>query len=1007
MMRLMVTLLLLAMTGLCVAQEPKLVAESEPLTPEQQRELFHLPAGFEIELVASEPSIQKPINLNFDAKGQLWVTQSVEYPFPADPEKTTPRDSLRILDDTNGDGVPDRVRVFADGLNIPIGVTPLSDGAACYSIPNIYKMSDKDGDGRAEQRVPLYTEFGFQDTHGMASSFRWWIDGWVYACHGFFNTSTVKGADGHAITMNSGNTYRFRTDGSHIEQFTHGQVNPFGLAFDPLGNLYSSDCHSKPVYMLLRGAWYPSFGKPHDGLGFGPEMIEHLHGSTGICGIVYYAADQFPAEFRDTIFIGNPVTGRINHDRLQQFGSTYRAIEQPDFLSCDDPWFRPVDIALAPDGSLYIADFYNRIIGHYEVPLDHPGRDRQRGRIWRIVYKGNDNNAAAAAPDLTALDCQQLIDQLATENLTVRTLATHQLAERIGPQAVEPLTELHSRQSHVWQRVHGLWVLFRLGALTDDLVTRLAADSEAAVRVHLAKCLAERPDWRSDGFERNCVLGLIEDEDAFVRRAAAEALGRHPDPNNVTVLLDLWEKTTAEDTHLIHVTRMALRDTLASHPQLGTLVTSYSEQPGRLARIADVALGIPAPAASQFLLDYLRLKTDKSRLSDWLYHTARHADDELLPAVYEYAESLRSEGTAVELTVLRSLHRAAQERQRALPANIRQWAVTLGNDQLRSKELSESQQALDFVRELGLAETAETVATLVAKTSPHAPFRHRAVEVYAAIAPDRARTVLAGIVADFSEPTGIRQKAAEVVGTIQDESVRATLLAVLTLAPRGLDVSIARGLVRTDAGGDALVKIIEQGKATRQLLQDGVVAYELYFRQFDRKLERLEVLLKDLPAENERIQSLIAERQSAFESSQPDVTLGAEVFEKNCSACHQLEGKGGKVGPQLDGIGVRGLSRILEDILDPNRNVDQNFRSTMLELADGQVLSGLVLREEGAVVVVANSEGKEIRISKQDIVSRKQTTLSPMPADVAEKLPVDQLNHLLAFLLSHKEQPTQ
>ena len=151
----------------------------------------------------------------------------------------------------------------------------------------------------------------------MTDNFTWGFDGWVYACHGFSNTSEVKGADGKPITMQSGNTYRMRPDGSHVEYFTHGQVNPFGLAFDPLGNVYSCDCHSRPLYQLLRGAWYPSFGKPDDGLGFGPQMVTHDHGSTAIAGIVYYAADQFPAAFRDNLFIGNVVTNRINRDRLE------------------------------------------------------------------------------------------------------------------------------------------------------------------------------------------------------------------------------------------------------------------------------------------------------------------------------------------------------------------------------------------------------------------------------------------------------------------------------------------------------------------------------------------------------------------------------------------------------------------------------------------------------------------------------------------------------------------
>jgi glucose/arabinose dehydrogenase len=378
-----------AVSGPVLAQAPpkfEHVSSAPPRTPEEERKSFHLPPGFEIELVASEPDIGKPLNMAFDARGRLWVTESFEYPFAAE-EGTRPHDAVRILEDFGPDGKARKVRVFADGLNIPIGVLPLSNGdeALVHSIPNIHRMGDSDGDGRADRREVYYSEFGYKDTHGMTDNFTWGFDGWVYACHGFSNTSEVKGADQKPITMQSGNTYRMRPDGSHIEYFTHGQVNPFGLAFDLLGNVYSCDCHSRPLYQLLRGAWYPSFGKPDDGLGFGPQMVTHDHGSTAIAGIVYYAADQFPAPFRDNLFIGNVVTNRINRDRLEWRGSTPKGIELPDFLTSDDPWFRPVDLELGPDGAIYVADFYNRIIGHYEVPLTHPGRDRERGRIWGTV----------------------------------------------------------------------------------------------------------------------------------------------------------------------------------------------------------------------------------------------------------------------------------------------------------------------------------------------------------------------------------------------------------------------------------------------------------------------------------------------------------------------------------------------------------------------------------------------------------------------------------------------
>ncbi len=298
-------------------------------------------------------------------------------------------------------------------------------------------MRDDDGDGRADSREVLYGVYGSRDTHGMTNAFSWGFDGWIYACHGYTNDSTVQGSDHHPIKMNSGNTYRMKADGSHAEYFTHGQVNPFGLAFDPLGNLYSSDCHSRPVYQLLRGAWYPSFGKPDDGLGFGPEMVTHDHGSTGIAGISYYAADQFPVAYHGTVLIGNVVTNRINHDRIEWHGSSPKGIAQPDFVWSEDNWFRPVDIELGPDGALYVADFYNRIIGHYEVPLTHPGRDRERGRIWRIVYRGTDGRPAPAPSqvDRTETSVDSLVAELGHPNLAVRIAAANQLVERGGDEA--------------------------------------------------------------------------------------------------------------------------------------------------------------------------------------------------------------------------------------------------------------------------------------------------------------------------------------------------------------------------------------------------------------------------------------------------------------------------------------------------------------------------------------------------------------------------------------------
>ncbi len=226
--------------------------------PEDERAGFHLPPGFDIRLFASEPSIAKPLNMAFDNRGRMWVTQSVAYPYPAKAGEEA-KDAVKILADTDADGAADQITTFADKLNIPMGVLPYGDGCLCFSIPNIWYLRDTDGDGKCDKREVVLGPFDTtRDTHGMINSLRDGGDGWIYACHGFNNQSNVAGSDGHLVSMQSGNTFRFRPDGSRIEHVTQGQVNPFGMTVDEWGYRYTADCHSKPITQLILAPVIPA-----------------------------------------------------------------------------------------------------------------------------------------------------------------------------------------------------------------------------------------------------------------------------------------------------------------------------------------------------------------------------------------------------------------------------------------------------------------------------------------------------------------------------------------------------------------------------------------------------------------------------------------------------------------------------------------------------------------------------------------------------------------------------
>src|SRR5262249_36061853 len=153
-----------------------------------------------------------------------------------------------------------------------------------------------------------------------------------------------------------------------------------------------------------------------------------------------------------------------------------------------------------------------------------------------------------------------------------------------------------------------------------------------------------------------------------------------------------------------------------------------------------------------------------------------------------------------------------------------------------------------------------------------------------------------------------------------------------------------------------------------------------------------------------RVQQLIEQRRKGFTAAKvADPMLGAKVFETHCASCHQIGGKGARVGPNLDGIGVRGLDRLLEDVLDPNRNVDQAFRTTVLNLKNGQVVSGLLLKEEGEVLVLADDKGKEVRVEKGAVEERYTTQVSPMPANLSESIPETEFYQLMAYLLAQRQ----
>jgi putative heme-binding domain-containing protein len=826
----------------------------------------------------------------------------------------------------------------------------------------------------------------------------------VYACHGFSNTSTIKAQDGSTITMNSGNTYRFQPDGSHVEQFTWGQVNPFGLSLDWFGNLYSADCHSQPIYHLLRGAYYPSFGKPHDGLGFGPEMYTGYKRSTAVAGVVYYAADHFPPAYRGTAFIGDVVTNDLVQFRLRMNGATPRATEHT-FLHSTDPWFRPVDIKLGPDGALYVADFYNRIIGHYEVPLNHPGRDRHRGRIWRIVYTGKDHKGTPAPrQDWTKASLEELIADLNHPSLTVELLALNQLVARKDPKATKLLQALFGEPGKVpadtpMRRANALWALERLGTLDDTILER-ATRYTTVEHVHALRVLGERRTLNATG--RKLLLAGLKASSARVCRAAGEALARHPHGDHIVPLqnrLAQLLKAGSKDTHLIHTLRIALREQLRPAENWKAI----ESREGALPLLMDMAVGVPTPEAAGFLLQQIRKHSyPTDRLVAYVHHAARHGQPETRLLLFEFARKHHPRDLGMQAVLFRAIERGTQESGKPLPREVRSWGVELTGKLLASSQPGEVKQGIELVGSLHVEGQQAMLVKLAQANRTPEDQRLAALNALAALDIRRHAAVLGKVLADASSPMSVREQAANLLARANQTLTREELLAALPAAPARLQNTIAARLATSREGAEKLLGAIATGKASARLLQERAVLVPLESARVPNLKARLAKLTAGLPSADKRLSQLLAARRKGFLAARKDVAVGAKVYEKHCASCHQLGGKGAKVGPQLDGIGVRGLDRLLEDVLDPNRNVDQAFRTTVLNLKDGRTVTGLLLREEGAVLVLADSQGKEVRVEKKKVEERTTSQMSPMPANFNDTIPEADFHHLMAYLLAQK-----
>ncbi|MEP6673201.1 MAG: HEAT repeat domain-containing protein [Chthoniobacter sp.] len=553
-----------------MAIPPTFAAEPDRDSPEAELASFKLPPGFEIHLWASErDGVAKPIQMRWDARGRLWVIQSVTYPqlVPG----TAPNDKVLILEDTKHGGYADKVTTFADGLMIPTGLeiapvseevlstqssVPSKDGAtsdptknselstkhspsACYvgEGPKLWKLTDTDGDGVADKREVVLRGFGTGDNHQNINSFRWSPGGELMFSQGLHAHARVETPYG-IVGLDEAGLWRYRPSEQRLDAFFGGSAdpqNPWGWTYTHWGQPLISAGNSGNMYYalpeMIRGfqggrretIWAEGRGRKTSN----PELLE---------------SSQFPDEWQGSIVTGGYINNAVWTLHVDQDGSGFKISDDPKLpplVQSSHGSFRPVDVKLGPDGALYICDWYNPIIGHYQASFRHPDRDKQHGRIWRVSYTGR---PLVEPPPIAGASIAQLLENLRSPEKYVREQSKRELGGLPKDKVMAELREWWPRLEPAMPSTdhilyEGLGVCEWQDSPEPTLLGRVLNAKTPELRAYAAGTLGRWVDRLPPNFDAvEKLADLALDEDPRVRLAAIVAAGNIPRPESMVVV---------------------------------------------------------------------------------------------------------------------------------------------------------------------------------------------------------------------------------------------------------------------------------------------------------------------------------------------------------------------------------------------------------------------------------------------------------------------------------------
>jgi putative membrane-bound dehydrogenase-like protein len=1027
-------------------------------TPEEARKKMSVPEGYEVRCFAHEPMVQNPVAMTWDHRGRLWVVEAYEYPegsphpapfggevkddgYQAMPkvEGKVPRDRVIILEDTDNDGEADKRTVFVEGLNLASAILCGDDGIYVGQQPHLIHFKDADGDDKPEAWRVVLTGFGREDTHELVNSFTWGPDGWLYMTHGVFTNSKVRSpgkpeSEGFKFDAGIGRARpksREKEAEWEFEVFADGTSNPWGCDYDAAGNFFVSACVIDHFFHMAPGGIYVrQGGAPENPYAYEllPSIVKHKHFRAAYAGIQIYQGGRYPADTHGHAFIGNIHDNAIHEEVLTPVGATFKCEPRRDFLRANDGWFRPVSTQTGPDGFLWVMDWCDKYPCYQNAKANPEGVDRERGRIWRVVYKAPETNydpfgfqysavdtsratpstevvltesrveqpvfkvrdkAAQSRPakdmDLAKLDAPALVKLLEHPNSWMRRKARRGLSEQHAEDTRETLLQIAKSDAPVSARLEAIWTLSAINPQDYRAIEWLAKnDPNPALKAWAARLfgegghvghywldeLAENPDPSvrlavSIALRQKREVHLTSDR----ARPSLDSMGRSNGPTILETKL-LTAGVHPEDKVLPLAIWMVIEPVLAdiAKPWLDWLA-GIAPTTQNLSRIlSHKAMRRLCDTRKAENLDLAVGYCDKIAAHDILL---AHALDGLVKG---------QEGGVIkpgkDVSASLAKWRASEN------AEVRKGAQTLAvlwGDEVAVREMIGSlvDEKKTEAERVAVLQSLRMVKTDLVREGVK-PLLKESTPVALAVAAIRAVADLGGD--GFVEP---------LVGLAASKVIDVRLAALEALGGRGdwtramLD-AIAKGTVSASGFPVPVRRALATGKD--QAIRDQ--AFKVLGAWKDS---------------SEDVKSLIGLKKAAVLTGEPDLANGRLMFTVTCMVCHEFHGGGQKVGPDLIGSGRSNLDALLANVIDPNQIIGNGYENFMLSTKDGRTLAGRVVEDTPGHVKLMGAGGAAQVVARDQIASLTNTKQSLMPMGFGN-LPDAAFRDLIWYVLAPPEE---